>query len=195
MSPEPVQPASASDDVQLMISIASGNAAAFERLYARLAVPLVNLVRSIVRCPRAAEDIRQEVFREIWHRAGEYRASLGSPFSWIMTIARNRAIDRLRSDLRQLRHTADYEAEFDRAESLRDLGADSCAMAAEASAAVRGAVERLQPPEREAVELAYFEGLSTGEIAQRLHAPLATVRGRVRRALRHLEHWLAPFRQ
>jgi RNA polymerase sigma-70 factor (ECF subfamily) len=183
-----------SDEAQLMARIARGSAADFDRLYIRFSGPLLRLACDILRCRAAAEDVRQEVFHEIWKRAGEYRASLGTPFSWIMTVTRHKAIDRLRSEVRQLRHVAEYEAELDPGERSEESAADRRVMAAEAGTAVRGALEALTPAEREAVELSYFEGLSAHEISRRLQLPLGTVRGRVRRALRRLRRRLAHWR-
>jgi len=192
MQPERDRPpvTSPSEDVRLMVLVAGQDNAAFAQLYARFSGPLLNLARSILRSPPAAEDVCQEVFQEIWKRAGEYRASLGTPFSWIMTIARHKAIDRLRFEVRQLRQNADYEAEFNRDELAEERGADRRAMANEAAAAVRGAIEALSAYEREAITLVYFEGLSSGEMSRRLQLPLGTVKGRVRRGLRHLHRVL-----
>lgn len=178
-----------------MLSVAGGDAAAFARLHARFALPLLNLARSIVRSVPTAEDIQQEVFREVWHRAGEYRASLGTPFSWIMTIARHKAIDRLRVEVRQIRQNADYEAETGPLAPTEERGGDWRAMAVEAGEAVRRALSQLSVLEREAVELAYFEGLSSGEMSRRLRIPLGTAKGRLRRALRHLQRPLAGLRE
>lgn len=186
--------ASPSEDIQLMLEVARGNADAFERLYARLSVPLLNLVCSIVRSRTAAEDVRQEVFREIWSRAGDYRPNLGTPFSWVMTIARHKAIDRLRWEVRQLRQVAEYEADFEMLGNGREPPADFCAMIAEDGAAVEDAIARLRAEERQAIELSFFDGLSSGEIARRLSIPVGTIKGRVRRALRHLRPFLAPWR-
>jgi RNA polymerase sigma-70 factor (ECF subfamily) len=177
-----------------MVSIASGDPIAFARFYTRFSVPLLNLARNIVRSPAAAEDVRQEAFQEIWNRAAEYRASLGSPFSWIMTIARHKAIDRLRAEVRRLRQIAEYDAEISPLVASEERGADFRALAEEAGDAVRGALSQLSALEREAVECAYFEGLSSGEMSQRLHIPVGTIKSRLRRALRHLQRPLADFR-
>lgn len=177
-----------------MVAAARGDTVAFARLHARFAVPLLNLARSIVRSSFAAEDVRQEVFEEVWKRAGEYRASLGTPFSWIMTMARHKAIDRLRWEVRQIRHIGDYEAEFSLRVAAEEHGADCRAMADEKSDAVRGALGRLSAVEREVIELAFYEGLSSGEMSRRLHVPVGTIKGRLNRALRRLQRPLAAYR-
>lgn len=187
-------PTTPSEDMHLMRLVADGDRAAFDRLYARFSRPLLNLARSILRSTTAAEDIRQNVFQEIWKRAGEYRASLGTPFSWIMTIARHKAIDRLRFEVRQVRQNAEYEAEFEETQARAQRGTDWCVLANEAGTAVRGAVHLLSSCERQAIELAYFEGLSSGEMSRRLQIPVGTIKGRVRRGLLHLRRSLTSWR-
>ena len=183
-----------SGDAQLMILVAMGDRAAFERLYHRFSRPLFTLAQSVLRSTAAAEDVRQEVFQEIWKRAAEYRVSLGSPFSWIMTITRHKAIDRLRLEMRRIRHVENLSLEFSRTQAPPQLSAERCVIAQETGTVVRGAVGSLPSDEREAIELAYFEGLSGTEMAQRLHLPLGTVKARVRRGLRHLQRPLTILR-
>ena len=183
-----------SEDVHLMLLVARGDAAAFARLHARFAPPLLNLAQSILRSPAAADDVRQDVFEEIWRRAGEYRASLGTPFSWVMTIARHKAIDRLRAEVRHLRRTLEYERELTGTGVPCERGASQYVCAAETGHAVHGAVDLLSERERQAIELLYFDGLSCTEIARKLNLPLSTIKARVRRALRHLRRPLAAWR-
>jgi RNA polymerase sigma-70 factor (ECF subfamily) len=176
-----------------MHQVASRDANAFRRVYARFSGPLLALAMSIVRSRAAAEDIQQEVFHEIWKRAHEYRASLGSPFSWIMTIARHKAIDRLRQEMRRVRHIADFEA-LDGPTLSLPAGGEDALMADELAAEIRAAVSGLMASEREAIELAYYEGLTCAGIAARLNLPLGTVKARVRRGLQHLQRPLRGVR-
>ncbi|HUR60234.1 MAG TPA: sigma-70 family RNA polymerase sigma factor [Opitutaceae bacterium] len=183
----------ACDDVRLMDQVASRDADAFGRVYARFSGPLLALAISILRSRPAAEDIQQEVFHEIWKRAHEYRASLGSAFSWIMTITRHKAIDRLRQEMRRVRHIADFEA-LDGPTLSVPAGGEDALMADELAAEIRAAVSGLMAGEREAIELAYYEGLTCAGIAARLNLPLGTVKARVRRGLQRLQRPLRGVR-
>ena len=178
-----------SDDVRLMSLVADRDPVAFAALHERFARPLFSHVFSIVRSHAAAQDVQQDVFEEIWERAGEFRASLGSPFSWIMTIARHKAIDRLRLEMRRLRQNTDFAA-LD-SDPVTEIGGYETVNGAENAIRVRAAVAGLSVREREAIELSYYEGLTSVQIAGQLHEPLGTVKARVRRGLIHLRRRLA----
>jgi RNA polymerase sigma-70 factor, ECF subfamily len=176
-----------SDDIRLMVLVAGRDGEALALICARFSRPLFSLAMSIVRSHAAAEDIQQDVFNEIWKRAPEYRASLGTPFSWIMTMTRHKAIDRLRLEIRRARQIVELEALDYSAEPVPRAD-DKAILERERRVEVRAAVDGLAILERQAVELAYYDGLTCAEIAGRLYLPLGTVKARVRRGLRHLQH-------
>src|SRR6185436_20761358 len=99
-------PPAASDDAALLHAVARRDEAAFAALYDRMARPVFALVLRVVRSRAEAEEILQEAFWQIWERAPVYRAELGSPFCWVVTIARRKAIDRLRANSRHLQRIA-----------------------------------------------------------------------------------------
>jgi RNA polymerase sigma-70 factor (ECF subfamily) len=127
-----------------------------------------------------AEEVLQETFLEVWKRAREYTPSRGTVEAWLLTIARTRAIDRLRSRSARGRMVEAKSAEPpDSGPSLPD----ALSVAAQDARRVQAALATLPSEQRRALELAYWEGLSQTEIAERTGQPLGTVKTRVRLAL------------
>jgi len=174
----------------LVVAMARGDKAALARLYDELARPLYSLAFRILNDAAEAQDIIQDVFLQLWHKAGTYETGRGTVFAWAATLTRNRAIDRIR--MRQRR------AEL-LAESAPDLqpaaGGDPDSAAAlwlrEQAGAVRAALGSLAPEQQKAIELAFFSGLTQQEIAARLNEPLGTIKARIRRGLLKLRETLA----
>jgi len=167
---------------QLLQRLAAGEREALAAFFDRYASLVNALALRILGDPAEAEDVVQEVFVQVWRQAERFDRERGTPEAWLCTIARSRALDRRR------RRTARRE---DPAESGRDGGvpphtADELA--------VRQALARLPPEQREALELAYYEGLSQTEIAVRLSAPLGTIKTRMRTGLIRLRARLDPQR-
>lgn len=185
---------SAPDDVSLLLAVARREEAALAALYDRLARPIFSLVVRIV-CSRAeAEEVLQETFWQIWESAPSYRPELGSPFCWVVTVARHKAIDRLRANARHLQRIKEAQAWPAGGEVVAPVAPDLLA-AGERSAAVRAELARLGPDERHAIMLAFFDGLTHGEISTALRAPVGTVKARIRRGLLKLKPSLARLRQ
>ncbi len=189
----PVDPAQREKDTGLLRQVAAGDKAAFAELYDRLSRPLYTVVFRILNDGSEAEDIVHDVFISVWSKAGEFEATRGSAFAWIVTLARNRAIDRLRSRKRR-NELLDRSAPIDlgyneggnqEADSAADLWLK------EKSAAVRHAVADLASEQRAALELAFFGGLTQQEIAEKLKQPLGTVKARIRRGLLKLRDSLS----
>ncbi|MFT5471594.1 MAG: RNA polymerase sigma-70 factor (ECF subfamily) [Verrucomicrobiales bacterium] len=133
-----------------------------------------------------AEDVAQEVFTSLWKKAHLYDCRRGKPSTWLTTITRNRAIDRLRSKQRRSQLRDDIERETN-PEVLRERDdVVSSVRREEESKLVRSAVMKLTPEQREAIEMTYFQGLSQSEAAEALGKPLGTVKARVRRGLTRL---------
>ncbi len=181
------------DDATLLQAVALRDEAAFGELYDRLSRPVFSLVVRVLRSRAEAEEVLQEAFWQVWERAPDFRAELGSPFSWVVTIARRKAIDRLRANARHLRRIeeaqgARTEDAFVAPAALESLATD------EAGAAVRAALAKLSPGERRAIALAFFDGLTHEEIATALREPVGTVKARIRRGLLKLKPALARVR-
>lgn len=164
----------------LLRQVGLGDDVAFAQLYDATAPRVHGLVRRVLVDGAMSEEVTQEVFLEIWRTSPRFDPSRGSALSWLFTIAHRKAVDRVRSsEATRHRDTAyvatQNEPEYDStAEAVHgSLRADS----------VRRAIAELSPVQREAVELAYFEGISQAEVAQRLNIPLGTAKSRIRDGL------------
>ena len=158
-------------------------------LYDRHARPIYSLALRILGDATEAEDIVQEVFSQAWKQAARYSATRGAVAAWLMTLARSRAIDRLRAKRARPGEVSDERV----AGQLVDAGppADSLVLSSEQVARVRAALDELPLLQRAAIELAYYEGLTHAEIADRLEQPLGTVKTRIRLAMLKLRDVLA----
>lgn len=185
---------SAPDDSRLLEAVARGDEAAFAELYDRLSRPVFSLVLRIVRSPAEAEEVLQEAFWQVWERAPDYRAELGSAFCWVVTVARRKAIDRLRANSRHLQRIEEAQHARNDDEFTAPVALDALA-AGERSAAVRAALAKLGADERRAIALAFFDGLTHEEIATALRAPVGTIKARIRRGLLKLKPVLARARE
>ena len=182
--------ASASSEAQLIRRVGQRDPEAFAALYDCYSKPLYSFVLRILNDPQEAEDVLQEVFLRIWEKASCFDEAAGKPFTWAISITRNKAIDRLRTRQRKLQvfgETDDSDVvvsgpgETQRDENVwRDLVAQ-----------IRRVVEELPGEQRESIELAFFNGLTHMEIARALEEPLGTVKARIRRGMLRLRDSLA----
>ena len=174
-------------EVSLISRIADGDESAFAALYQRLSSSLYGLAYRMMNDAKEAEDVLQEGFRYIWRRAGSYDPTRSTPFAWAVMIVRNKAIDRLRIRRRgeRLRERVEQSVGLERDESTGEEPA-----LRERSAIVRSALEQIPREQREALELAFFGGLTHEEIADRLTTPLGTIKARIRRGLLKLREFL-----
>lgn len=170
-------------DVELLGAVANGAERALASLYDRYSSILFGLLVRILHRRAEAEDVLQEVFIQIWQKAPDYDESRGRPFSWLVTIARSRAIDRLRS--LDARDRLSREAALEVPEAISE-SADDEAIRHEQRDIVQSALDQLSEPQRQTLLLAYLEGLSQSEIAARLGEPLGTVKTRTRSGLKKL---------
>jgi len=134
-----------------------------------------------------AEDVLQEVFLQVWRRAADFDEKRGRPFTWLVTLARSRAIDRLRA-LASRERVAQAGAR-EESEQISDAASD--AIRAEQRDLVTNALAQLPDEQKRALMLAYFDGLTQSEIATRLGAPLGTVKTRMRAGMTKLRELLA----
>jgi len=168
----------------LLARIAQGDREAFGRFYDAFAGLALGLIRRILRDPAASEEVLQEVFWQIWQEAARYDPHRGTPEAWVVMRAKTRAIDRLRA-IRRREKT--FVAPVDEAvASAPDHPMENPGVVAERRGLVRSALAGLPEPQRRVVELAFFEGLTQSEIANRLGEPLGTVKTRARLALERL---------
>jgi len=138
-----------------------------------------------------AEEVVQDVFVQIWTKAATFDATLGSPFHWALGITRNRSIDRIRARQRRSRLIDDVGEEA-QASVVADATTLS-GLSAEELGHVRTAVRSLPADQRQAIELAFFGGLTHQEIAEQLREPLGTVKARIRRGMLKLRDTLQPY--
>ena len=172
-----VQPESVQvSDVELLHAVAQGDEAALARLYDAYRVILFGLLVRILNSREEAEDILQDVFIQVWRRAKDFDERRGRPFTWLVTLARSRAIDRLR--LLGARQRLAAGAAQERSEAVSDALSDTIKLAQRET--VRRALAELTEEQRNALVLAYFEGLTQSEIASQLNTPLGTVKTRMR---------------
>jgi RNA polymerase sigma-70 factor, ECF subfamily len=179
----------------LLERVARGDATSFEQLYDRYSSMLYALLLRILARPEDAQEVLQETFVKVWTNATLFDRARGSEAAWLISIARSRGIDRLRS--RRVRFDRETEAgreiSYSAPNAPGPTGLDA-AVQSETSTAVRSALSELPQPQRVALELAYFEGLSQSEIAARLGEPLGTVKTRMQLGMKKLRERLQVLR-
>ena len=166
-----------------MTSCATGNQEAFAELYDLTTRRVYGTVLKVLRSPEHAQEVTQEVYVEVWTQAPRYTAEKGSVLGWMSTMAHRRAIDRVRSVTSEVARDERYAfADFDRD---ADEVWDSVAQQFEVER-VRGAIGTLTPIQRQALQLAYYQGLTQSQISTALNLPLGTVKTRIRDGLKRL---------
>jgi len=177
-------------DAELLRAVARGDESAFARVYDRYSPILLGLLLRILRSRAEAEDVLQDVFLQVWQQARSFDQTRGRAFTWLVTLARSRAIDRLRAvDSRE--RTAQRSAEDAPPAAAESLGwADEEAIRAERAEAVRAALAELPEEQRQVLVLAYLDGMSQSEIAAAKNQPLGTVKTRTRTGLKRLSEAL-----
>lgn len=162
-----------------LVQSGGGDRVSLKSLYDATSAKLFGVILRIVIDRSEAEDVLQEVFITVWRKAAEYDASRASPMTWLATIARNRAIDRLRS--RASRPTSTLELAAEVADTAP--AADALVDASNNARRVHAALAELEPRHAAIIRAAYFDGLSYDAVAQREGLPLGTVKSWVRRGL------------
>lgn len=178
--PKPVGP----DDREVIGRVATGDPAGLEVLYDRYATRVYSLALRIVRDVADAEDVTQEVFAQVWSSASRFDQSRGAVAAWLTVIARSRALDRLRRRHQGSRPQAAESALADIPDPAPSV--ELVAATSEQASVAREALASLPADQRMAVELAYYDGLTQAEIAERTSSPLGTVKTRIRTGLQRI---------
>jgi RNA polymerase sigma-70 factor, ECF subfamily len=173
----------AEGDVELVERLQRRDPQALAELYDRYGRLAYSLIVRVVRDGALAEDLVQETFLRVWNRAQGFDAQRGALGPWLLAVARNRAIDYLRSASGRERNALELE-EVDHPSLYTNMERDI--LASDKTRMIRAALEKLTPNQREVIELAYFEGLTQTEMAERMGQPLGTVKTWVRTALKNL---------
>jgi RNA polymerase sigma-70 factor (ECF subfamily) len=188
-------------DAALVRRMQSGDERALGTFYDRW-YPIVNgLVARMLKSADDVEDVVEETFWQVWRQANRFTEGRGSVQTWVLTIARSRALDRLRSTRRRREDSIDDDGGENLASSaeptfVRATNDPSLAVEHnERSQLIRAALGELPREQREALELGYFKGLSQTEIAERTGQPLGTVKTRMRLAMQKLRDRLSPLRE
>jgi len=177
---------------QLLRRIAGQDRQALAEFYDQTAGTLFSTAVRILGDTHEAEEVIQDAFLQIWGRAATFDAALGAPFYWALSITRNRAIDRLRARQRRVR-LADELQETTSAGSPPFAPPFPSALNEEDLAAVRSAVRGLPGEQRQAIEMAFFTGMTHVEIAEALQEPLGTIKARIRRGMLKLRESLQAY--
>ena len=173
----------ATSDLALVAAIRSGDAGAMAALYDRYSSIVYSVALRVLQDTAAAEDVLQDIFMQLWRNPGAFDASRGKMAAWLAVIARHRAIDSLRrrrpeNDIEDIVVSVepDLASEADRSRAMEK---------------VRDALGTMATPQRSALEMAYFEGLTHAEIAEKTGEPLGTIKTRIRTGLLSLRKVLA----
>lgn len=185
----PITPSAALDDARLLGRIARRDREAFSQLYDRYAGLLYSTAMRVLNDPDEAGDVLKEAFVQIWDNAPVYDPALAKPFHWVLTITRNKSIDRLRALQRRYAFFAEIIDE-----KAVEMGESSTAPAKvftqSQAALVRGALATLPYEQRQAIEMAFLGGMTQEEIAESLGQPLGTLKARIRRGMLRLREGL-----
>lgn len=176
------------EDRALAERLRNRDASAMAELYDRYGRLVYSVIFAVVRDSASAEDLAQETFLRVWNRMQGFDPARGALGPWVLTVARNRAIDHVRSAAARMSQNSFEIAEHDHPSVFVDMEGDL--FAASQARNIREAVNRLNENQRRCIELAYFEGLSQTEMADRMGQPLGTVKTWVRTALRSLREEL-----
>jgi len=178
------------DWIALIRRVADGDQSALTTLYDTTSRLVFGLILRILSDRAVAEEVLLDVYSQAWRQAGLYNDQRGTPLAWLMTIARSRALDRLRSGWQESQRKEPLEAASDARTTL--ASPEEATVMSERQQFVRSALSMLSPEQREVIELAYYSGLSHSEIAAKLGQPLGTVKTRTRLGMMKLREMLSP---
>ena len=179
------------DWAALIKRVADGDQSALTLLYDSTSRLVFGLILRVVTDRSTAEEVLLDVYTQVWRQASTYDSKRGAPLAWLMTIARTRGIDRLRSGKHEHQNKESLDAIGEVTASTASPEADT--VSSERRRLVRTALDSLSVEQREVIELAYYSGLSHSEIALQLGQPLGTVKTRTRLGMMKLRDMLRPM--
>ena len=174
-------------DERVLEEVGRGSPEGLEALYERYGSLAFTVAMRVLSDPAAAEDVVQEAFIAIWRHAAKYSVERGTVRTWLCTIVRHRAIDRLRGESGRVRHELSLDDGAERP-ALADTWSEVASALTRQE--IREALDGLPLEQRQTIELAYWCGMSQREIGESMHVPLGTVKGRARLALSKLRDTL-----
>ena len=178
----------ASPDAALVHRLLQNDVGSFEQLYDRHSRLVYSVVLRILQQAGTAEEVVQDVFLQLWRNASQYDTARGPFVPWLLTLARNRALDTLRLKSERQRRVEDQKDELPSVVVLPQY--EKVIDEKRRAERVRSLISALQPRQKQAIELAYFQGLSHTEIAKELQEPLGTVKSWIRNGLIRLKEGL-----
>ena len=196
LTPSGAGPGSDDEGRALIAALAAGDERAAAQLYDRYTPMLMAIAFRITRSRADSEEVVLETLEQAWRQAQRYEHSRGSLDAWLAVIARSRAFDRVRTDQRRAKRIVSVEDQPGGAyPDAPDEGGSTmdAAEASEARVLVTRALAALPAAQREAVELAFYDGLSHAEVAERLGEPLGTIKTRIRMGMKKLRDMLQPL--
>ena len=172
---------------QALENVASGDRDAFAEVYRRTSVKLLGVCRRILPERQEAEEVLQDIYLTVWRRAGAFDATRGSAMTWLITLARNRAVDRFRASGRRPTDPIEY------ADNVADPtpDAETRAIATDDAERLAFCMGQIDTTDAGLIRTAFFEGATYTELAERVARPLGTIKSRIRRALIALRECLA----
>ena len=171
----------------LLRQVASRDVDAFATFYDSTRARVFGLVTRVLRDPGYSEETTQDIYLQVWRTADSYDPSAGSPLAWLLTLAHRRAVDRVRSEQAASQRESRYGAA--NVDPPSDQVADSVILRDERRQ-VADCLDSLTDAQRECIQLAYYDGLTYAQVSERLSANLATIKSRMRDAIRGLRRCL-----
>ncbi|MEM7008970.1 MAG: sigma-70 family RNA polymerase sigma factor [Thermodesulfobacteriota bacterium] len=178
-------------DQELIDQVKKGNKTAFKEIYSRFSQVTYNLALRMLRDKEDAEEVVQEIFLQVWNKAYTYDPQRGAVSTWVLNIARSRSIDKLRTLGYKDKNV---EIDEEKVNSNDDL-ARTIEDREESKNVIRQALDSLPDPQRIAIELVYFEGLTHVEAAEKLNEPVGTIKTRIRLGVLKLKDKIMPYLQ
>jgi RNA polymerase sigma-70 factor, ECF subfamily len=175
-------------EIDLLRRISGGDRAAFAEFYDLYSSLFFSVAVKILNDQKEAEDVLQDVFIQIWEKAGSFDPKLGKPVGWAMAFVRNKAIDRIRASQRRSELVENAAAADPTQTDAPTANETLCGR--EKAELIRSAVTGLPAEQRQAIEMAFFTGLTQNEISERLREPLGTIKARIRRGMLKLREKL-----
>ncbi len=185
------------DDILLMKRLQNRDSSALQALYSRHCGILTSVIYRVLNDSAETEDVLQEVLMQVWSRADTYSPKKGKPLSWLTTVAKRRAIDRIRQRCAYTRATDRFKDDSEATtenETEIEL-AESAVERSDLRNYLSGLMDGLPEAQRTALELAFFRSMSQREIAAKTSTPLGTVKTRIELGLRKLTQTVGPVRQ